>query len=191
LRPAVKRRETAPRRRNAQASRVAAQVARSGAELRAPVARAAASDVLMLRAMETWFQSTWLVASLGGAMIGAASALLLLAYGRIAGISGIAGGLVQRSIPDRAWRIAFVSGLGAAGVIAAVFAPGAIGAPVRSPLAILIAGLLVGFGSRLGNGCTSGHGVCGLSRWSARSLVAVVTFMTTGAITAMIAGRPS
>lgn len=135
--------------------------------------------------------STWSSAFLGGALIGVASALLLVAHGRIAGISGIAGGLLQRSTPDRAWRVAFLAGLAASGVIAAVVAPGAIGAPVRSIGAVLVAGLLVGFGTRLGSGCTSGHGVCGISRASRRSLIAVATFMTTGAITAILAGRLS
>lgn|SRR5690349_1163916 len=133
--------------------------------------------------------SSWLVAAAGGALIGAASAVLLAAHGRIAGISGIVGGAIQRSAPDRAWRVAFLVGLIAAGIGAASIAPSAIGAPVRSPIAIAIAGLLVGFGTRLGSGCTSGHGVCGLSRWSPRSAVAVATFMVTGALTAVIAGR--
>ncbi|TMQ07367.1 MAG: YeeE/YedE family protein [Deltaproteobacteria bacterium] len=135
--------------------------------------------------------SRWSSALLGGALIGMASALVLLAHGRIAGISGIAGGVLQRATPDRAWRLAFLGGLVAAGVVAAIAAPATIGPPVRSIGAVLVAGLLVGFGTRLGDGCTSGHGVCGLSRGSGRSLVAVVTFLTTGAITAMIAGRLS
>jgi len=135
--------------------------------------------------------STWLFAAIGGLMIGAASALLLLTHGRIAGISGIAGTLVQPPEDDRAWRFAFLGGLVLAGVVAAAVAPAAIGTPARSPLMVAAAGLLVGFGTRLGGGCTSGHGVCGLSRSSARSLVAVATFMTTGVITAMIVGRVS
>jgi uncharacterized membrane protein YedE/YeeE len=135
--------------------------------------------------------STWFSASLGGALIGLASALLLIAHGRIAGISGITGTLLQRATSDRAWRIAFLAGLASAGVIAAIVGPGAVGPPVRSIGAVIVAGLLVGFGTRLGSGCTSGHGVCGISRWSARSLVAVATFMTTGAITAVVAGRLS
>ncbi len=135
--------------------------------------------------------STWFSALLGGALIGLASTLLLLGHGRIAGISGIAGGLLQRATTDRAWRLAFVGGLAAAGVLAALGAPAAIGPPVRSIGAVVVAGWLVGFGTRLGSGCTSGHGVCGISRWSGRSLIAVATFMTTGAITAMIAGRLS
>jgi uncharacterized protein len=122
-------------------------------------------------------------------LIGIASALLLVAHGRIAGISGIAGGLLRRAPPDRAWRMAFLGGLASSGVIASIVAPAAFGPPVRSLGAVVVAGLLVGFGTRLGSGCTSGHGVCGISRWSARSLVAVATFMTTGAITAILAGR--
>jgi len=135
--------------------------------------------------------SSWLYASIGGAMIGAASLFLLLTHGRIAGISGITGSLLQRSTPDRGWRLAFLGGLISAGLVAAVVAPSAIGASVRSLPIVIVAGLFVGFGTRLGSGCTSGHGVCGLSRLSIRSLIAVATFMTTGAITAMIAGGVS
>ena len=134
--------------------------------------------------------SKWLLGLLGGALIGSGSALLLATHGRIAGISGIAGGLVDRAA-DRAWRLAFLAGLAAAGIVAAAVMPAAIGAPVRSLGAMAVAGLLVGFGARLGDGCTSGHGVCGLSRGSVRSLVAVATFMATGAITAIVAGRLS
>jgi uncharacterized protein len=135
--------------------------------------------------------SKWLLGLLGGALIGSGSALLLVTHGRIAGISGIAGGLVDRAATDRAWRLAFLAGLAAVGIVAAAVVPGAIGAPVRSLGAMAVAGLLVGFGARLGDGCTSGHGVCGLSRGSVRSLVAVATFMATGAITAIVVGRLS
>jgi len=131
--------------------------------------------------------STWLLALAGGAMIGAASALLLLTHGRIAGISGISGSLLQPSTHDRGWRLAFLGGLAAAGLVASLAAPAAVGAQVR-PLPIMIAaGVIVGFGTRLGSGCTSGHGVCGMSRLSARSLVAVVTFIATGVATATLA----
>ncbi|TXN08374.1 YeeE/YedE family protein [Methylobacterium sp. WL8] len=114
----------------------------------------------------------------GGALIGASAALLLLANGRIAGISGIAGRLLGRWDGDAAWRIAFLVGLllgpmlyrGVAGQWPAV----RIDAPW--PMLIL-GGLLVGYGTRLGSGCTSGHGVCGLARLSPRSLAAVATFM--------------
>jgi uncharacterized membrane protein YedE/YeeE len=135
--------------------------------------------------------STSLLSLLGGALIGSGSALLFLTHGRLAGISGITGGVLHRATPDRAWRLAFVGGLVAAGVVASIVAPAAIGASVRPLAWVVIAGLLVGVGTRLGSGCTSGHGVCGMSRGSARSLVAVVTFMITGAITAMVAGRLS
>lgn len=131
--------------------------------------------------------SDWITAAIGGVLIGTASALLLLTHGRIAGISGIVGGVLERTTPDRAWRVAFLAGLAVAGIAMALLHPSAIGASVRSPVTLALAGLLVGFGTRLGSGCTSGHGVCGLSRRSARSLVAVAVFMTTGAITASIA----
>lgn len=132
--------------------------------------------------------SSWIFALGGGALIGAAAVLLLLTHGRIAGISGVIGSLLPPLPSDRGWRLAFVAGLALAGLGTALIAPAAIGASVRSSTAVVIAGLLVGFGTRLGGGCTSGHGVCGLSRLSARSLVAVAIFMTTGAATAMIAG---
>lgn len=129
----------------------------------------------------------FLLASAGGAMIGAASALLLLTHGRIAGISGISGSLLQASTRDRGWRLAFLGGLVAAGLVARIAAPSAIGAPVQPLPIVILAGLLVGFGTRLGSGCTSGHGVCGLSRLSARSIVAVASFLLTGALTAVLA----
>ena len=124
-------------------------------------------------------------------MIGAAAALLFLTHGRIAGISGVLGSLLPPVPRDLGWRLAFLVGLVGSGVVAAAWSPGAVGASVRSPLLVLVAGLLVGFGTRLGGGCTSGHGVCGLSRLSSRSTVAVMTFMATGAITAWIAGGAS
>lgn len=112
-------------------------------------------------------------------MIGAAAALLYLLHGRIAGISGILGGAVMNDTPDREWRVAFVVGLLLAGVALRLLSPGAL--PVGgtgTPLPLLVvAGLVVGFGTRMGNGCTSGHGVCGLGRGSARSLSATLTFM--------------
>jgi uncharacterized membrane protein YedE/YeeE len=135
--------------------------------------------------------TTWLFALAGGAMIGAASALLLLAHGRIAGVSGIAGSLVDPGTRDRDWRLAFLGGLVAAGLVARLAAPAAIGAPVRALSVVILAGLLVGFGTRLGGGCTSGHGVCGVSRLSARSLVAVAVFMATGVLTTIAARAAS
>lgn len=129
-----------------------------------------------------------LFALAGGALIGASAALLYLLEGRIAGISGIWGGLADRT--DRAWRLAFVLGLLAAGLAAHALSPAAAtppapGAGPSAPL-LAVAGLLVGFGARMGNGCTSGHGVCGLGRGSARSLSATVTFMATAAAVVLL-----
>lgn len=120
-------------------------------------------------------------------MIGAASAVLLLVQGRIAGISGIVGSLLQRETLDRGWRLAFIAGLLGTGLVGGLVRPASIGAMTHSWPLVVGAGVLVGFGTRLGGGCTSGHGVCGLSRFSSRSLVAVATFMTTGVIAASIA----
>lgn len=123
----------------------------------------------------------------GGALIGLSAALFLLLTGRIAGISGVVGGLLVPRAGDLGWRVAFVGGLLLAGVGAVALAPAALGAPLpRASIFVVVAGLLVGFGTRLGNGCTSGHGVCGVSRGSPRSLAAVLTFMTTGILTATL-----
>ena len=117
-------------------------------------------------------------AAIGGALIGLAAVLLMLFTGRIAGISGIAGGLFNPRTDDRLWRLAFIAGL-----IAAPFAAALIGHAVPMPkmpgsmITIAVAGLLVGFGTRLGNGCTSGHGICGIARLSPRSIAATVVFM--------------
>lgn len=129
----------------------------------------------------------WIIALVGGALIGGASALLLVSHGRIAGISGIIGSLVSPPISEqRGWRIAFVVGLVLAGVVAAVVAPDTITASPRGLPFVIAAGLLVGFGTRLGGGCTSGHGVCGVARMSWRSIVAVVTFVLAGALTTFV-----
>jgi len=114
----------------------------------------------------------------GGALIGLAAAILLLGNGRIAGISGILGALVNTSLPAT-WRenLLFVAGLAVAPVAyAAMVAPPDINITTSVPL-LIAGGLLVGFGSRLGSGCTSGHGVCGMSRLSPRSIVSTLTFM--------------
>ena len=123
---------------------------------------------------------------LGGLLIGVASVWLLAANGRIAGISGILHGLFAQPPGDRAWRAAFITGLIAAGFVWHLFAGPA---PTREGFGLgwaAAAGLLVGFGTRIGGGCTSGHGVCGLGRFSLRSLVAVVIFMATGIAAAVI-----
>lgn len=127
------------------------------------------------------------MSALGGALIGLSASLLMLSHGRIAGISGIVGGLLDTGSKDRDWRLAFVLGL-VVGGFALLFAyPGAFAIGIeRGAVAVVLAGLLVGFGARLGSGCTSGHGVCGISRFSRRSLVATGTFMTTGAVTTFL-----
>lgn len=122
----------------------------------------------------------------GGILIGLSASLLLLTHGRIAGISGIYGGLLRHQGTERLFRLAFLGGLLFAGGVLAVVAPYVFPAATSSstPLAIVaVAGALVGYGTRLGGGCTSGHGVCGMSRLSARSLVATLTFIATGALT--------
>jgi uncharacterized protein len=127
----------------------------------------------------------WVDAALpiaGGALIGAASALYLATHGRIAGISGLFSGLLERA-SDWPNRGAFVVGLVVAGGILALATPGLFEPPAASLLLVAAAGLLVGFGTRLGNGCTSGHGVCGTSRISGRSVAATLTFIATGALT--------
>ena len=122
----------------------------------------------------------WAAAIAGGALVGLASGLLMLGLGRIAGISGIFGGVVGPIARGWRWEYAFVAGLVIAGAVAAVtglWTP----PPRHQPLALVaLGGLLVGFGTTLGSGCTSGHGVCGISRFSLRSFVAVLTFMGTG-----------
>lgn len=125
-------------------------------------------------------------ATLGGVFIGLSASLMLYTTGRVAGISGIYGGLLRGPSADWAWRVAFLTGLLIAGGIFVLAMPAwAIEASAnRSLTATVGAGLLVGFGVRLGNGCTSGHGVCGLSRFSVRSLAATLAFMFTGMLTA-------
>jgi uncharacterized protein len=121
----------------------------------------------------------------GGALIGVAATLLLLLAGRVAGISGIVAGLLQPRSSDRGWRLAFVIGMFGTGALIAFIWPGAFAIEIARPLwLVALAGLLVGFGTRLGNGCTSGHGVCGLSRLSPRSLAVTLTFMVTGVLAA-------
>lgn len=126
---------------------------------------------------------------LGGALIGLSAALLMLLMGRIAGISGIFGGLLAPAASDRGWRVAFVAGLIAAPLMASFFSGAALPSPTMpaSMIMIVIAGMLVGIGSRMGGGCTSGHGVCGIARFSARSLIATAIFMAAAIATVAIA----
>jgi hypothetical protein len=130
--------------------------------------------------------NTWPFALFGGVLIGLSAAMLLLFNGRIAGISGILNGLGQRSRSDEwLWRVAFLAGLMGAGAITMRLLGQATPSPASVPV-LIVAGLLVGFGTSMGNGCTSGHGVCGLGRLSKRSLVAVLTFMVTAIISVYI-----
>lgn len=120
---------------------------------------------------------TPLTGLIGGAMIGLAAVLFALLNGRIAGISGILGGGLGAVAGDRLWRVAFIIGLLAGPPLVAAVTGSAPTILVQAPLPVLIvAGLLVGFGTRLGNGCTSGHGVCGIARGSRRSMAATVAF---------------
>lgn len=127
---------------------------------------------------------------IGGLLIGLAVALTLLLNGRIAGISGIVGGLVNLKAGDKGWRAAFVIGL-PVGALAYILVAGGP-APVNvlaSPPAILVGGLLVGFGTRMGSGCTSGHGLCGLALLSWRSVVATAVFFGVAMLTVFLTGH--
>lgn len=136
--------------------------------------------------MIDWTNFTPLASTLGGALIGLSAALFILLSGRIAGISGILGGLLTWPRGDVAWRVAFLAGLVIAPLVFALFAPlPAVQVDAGVPV-LIVAGLLVGLGTRYGAGCTSGHGVCGLSRRSPRSLVATAAFMFAGFVTVFI-----
>ena len=118
-------------------------------------------------------------AAIGGLLIGLAATLLMLLNGRVAGISGILAGCLDLGGSDRSWGAAFIGGLILAPLMASL-----VGYPTPSPempeswIVVVVAGILVGFGTRLGGGCTSGHGVCGIARLSARSIAATAIFMT-------------
>ncbi len=127
---------------------------------------------------------TPIASSIGGLLIGIAAAGLLLFHGRIAGISGIAGGVFRRVPGDTSWRVMFLLGLLAAGFGWSYFFPQDYLVGIsRSTPALVIAGLTVGIGTQIGGGCTSGHGVCGIGRLSKRSTVATISFMATAALT--------
>ena len=127
---------------------------------------------------------TPLSAAIGGALIGLASLLLMLLAGRVAGISGIAAGILSIDALDRGWRLAFIAGLILA-PIAAMLAGYTVPVPTMpaSWIVVVAAGLLVGFGARLGGGCTSGHGICGIARLSKRSIAATMIFMGAAVVT--------
>jgi uncharacterized membrane protein YedE/YeeE len=132
-----------------------------------------------------WNSFTPSAALAGGALIGLAAALFLLMNGRIAGISGIVAGLLRPAARDWQWRVAFIAGMALAPLVARLGAMPKIEI-AAAPTTLIFAGFLVGIGTRYGSGCTSGHGVCGVSRLSLRSLVATVAFMVTGFATVYI-----
>ena len=137
--------------------------------------------------MGTMESFTPIASGIGGVLIGIAAAGLLMFHGRIAGISGIAGGIFRREPGDTSWRVMFLVGLFAAGLGWSFFFPQDYLVEInRSPLALVIAGLTVGIGTQIGSGCTSGHGVCGIGRLSKRSTVATISFMITAALTVFV-----
>jgi uncharacterized membrane protein YedE/YeeE len=127
---------------------------------------------------------TPLSAAIGGALIGLAAVLLMLLTGRVAGISGILGGCLAPEANDRGWRLAFLAGLILAPLTGTLASYSLTAPQMPSSFAVIVAGgLLVGFGTRLGTGCTSGHGICGIARLSPRSIAATAVFMATAIIT--------
>lgn len=134
-----------------------------------------------------WLHFTPWSSLAGGILLGTASALFILLNGRVLGISGILGGLLQPRRGDTGWRLFFLAGLLVAPTLWAVFNPAVVPRIAASWPVLVIAGLLVGWGTSYGSGCTSGHGVCGLSRLSPRSLVATLAFMGAGFATVLLA----
>ncbi|MES2356431.1 MAG: YeeE/YedE family protein [Pseudomonadota bacterium] len=134
-----------------------------------------------------WVHFTPWASLAGGILIGLATAIFVLLNGRIAGISGILGGLLRPMKGDIGWRLAFLGGLLIAPLAFSIAAPLPAVTINANTVLLIVAGLLVGVGTRYGSGCTSGHGVCGISRLSPRSLVATVAFMLAGFITVFIA----
>jgi uncharacterized membrane protein YedE/YeeE len=126
----------------------------------------------------------WMLRGLaGGALIGVSASLMLVLAGRVTGISGMLNAVMAPADGgERLWRVLFLGGLVAGGLVASMFVPGAFADEMPGLALAGAAGVLVGVGTRIGNGCTSGHGVCGISRLSVRSLVATVTFIGTGAL---------
>lgn len=133
-----------------------------------------------------WIHFTPWTSLAGGLIIGTAAAAFVLFNGRIAGISGILGGLLRPARGDIGWRVAFLLGLAAAPLAYAMFSALPVATVAADDVTLTIAGLLVGLGTRYGAGCTSGHGVCGLSRQSPRSLVATAAFMLAGFVTVFV-----
>ncbi|MBT6178805.1 MAG: YeeE/YedE family protein [Deltaproteobacteria bacterium] len=128
-------------------------------------------------------------AVLGGAILGISASWMLLTLGRVTGVSGIVGSLFNDWSSESTWRVFFLLGLALGGMLLVIVLPESIQPPSgRSPILIALAGLLVGYGTLRGNGCTSGHGICGITRFSPRSLVATLSFMATGFLSATAVG---
>jgi uncharacterized membrane protein YedE/YeeE len=136
--------------------------------------------------MIDWGHFTPWTSLVGGLLIGVAAAMFLLLNGRIAGISGILGGLLRPNAGDTGWRVAFILGLLAAPLVYQMAKPLPVVQIDAGTALLIVAGLLVGIGTRYGSGCTSGHGVCGLSRLSPRSIVATAAFMAAGFVTVFV-----
>jgi uncharacterized membrane protein YedE/YeeE len=129
----------------------------------------------------------WIHALSGGVLIGIAVSLMLLWNGRATGISGIIYGAFRASKADLYWRLSFICGLLLGGALLANFSPQVFNTNLApSDSTLVVAGLFVGFGTVLGSGCTSGHGICGISRWSMRSIVATLLFILSGVVTVMV-----
>ncbi len=125
----------------------------------------------------------WIYALVGGVLIGVSVSIMLIWNGRVTGISGIINGALANVEGDRSWRMAFIGGLVLGGFALSLINPSFFAGALNSPdWTVVVAGLLVGFGTIMGSGCTSGHGVCGISRFSTRSLLATVTFMVAGIV---------
>jgi uncharacterized membrane protein YedE/YeeE len=127
-------------------------------------------------------------AILGGLLVGLAAGLVLVLHGRVAGVSGMVGSLFEPRTADSGWRAAFVAGLALGGLLLSFFDPGSVPHPSLSLGGLAVAGFVVGFGARLGGGCTSGHGLCGMTLLNRTSILAMLTFMATG-VAAVYLGR--
>lgn len=123
-----------------------------------------------------------IIIAIGGMALGAGSAFIAFARGRLAGVSALLRGAVEGARGDRAWRWSALAGIATAGAVAEHVAPGSLPGSDASPVVLIVAGLLVGAGARIGNGCTSGHGICGVGRASPRSIVASTLFCAVGAL---------
>jgi len=129
----------------------------------------------------------WINALIGGGIIGVAVSLMLLWNGRVTGISGIVNGALNPTAGDTQWRLFFIGGLFVGGLIVGFFNPAVFGGALATEAwTVPVAGLLVGFGTIMGSGCTSGHGVCGISRFSPRSLISTLTFIVAGMLAVVL-----